>query len=158
MTKSSERVVADQEAVNPAEVRLAAMNLLARREHSYKELQRKLFRRFNDREVVEIQVRRLADENLQCDRRFAESFVRQGVFKGHGPVRVRQDLRQRGITETECEQAITACEVDWISLAEEVFAKKFGAMVSADLKEKARRARFMQYRGFYQDHYQHLLE
>lgn len=157
MTKSSERVVANQEAVNPVEVRLAAMNLLARREHSFKELQRKLLRRFEDADIVESQVRRLADENLQCDKRFAESFVRQGVLKGHGPVRVRQDLRQRGIAEAECESAIAVCEVDWTTLAEEVFAKKFGALVSGDLKEKARRARFMQYRGFYQDHYQHLL-
>jgi regulatory protein len=159
VTKSSERVVANQEAVNPVEVRLAAMNLLARREHSFKELQRKLLRRFEDADIVESQVRRLADENLQCDKRFAESFVRQGVLKGHGPVRVRQDLRQRGIAEAECESAIAVCEVDWTTLAEEVevFAKKFGALVSGDLKEKARRARFMQYRGFYQDHYQHLL-
>ena len=158
MTESSERVVADQEVINPADVRFAAMNLLARREHSFKELRRKLLRRFDDAEVVEIQVRRLADENLQCDRRFAESFVRQGVFKGHGPVRVRQDLRQRGITESECDSAIAMCEVDWTTLAEEVFAKKFGAMVSGDLKEKGRRVRFMQYRGFYQDHYKHLLK
>ena len=157
MAKSSERVVANQEAVNPVEVRLAAMNLLARREHSFKELQRKLLRRFEDADIVESQVRRLADENLQCDKRFAESFVRQGVLKGHGPVRVRQDLRQRGIAEAECESAIAVCEVDWTTLAEEVFTKKFGALVSGDLKEKARRARFMQYRGFYQDHYQHLL-
>ena len=157
MTKSSERVVANQEEVNPVEVRLAAMNLLARREHSFKELQRKLLRRFEDADIVESQVRRLADENLQCDKRFAESFVRQGVLKGHGPVRVRQDLRQRGIAEAECESAIAVCEVDWTTLAEEVFTKKFGALVSGDLKEKARRARFMQYRGFYQDHYQHLL-
>ncbi|MEP0203271.1 MAG: regulatory protein RecX [Halioglobus sp.] len=157
MTESSERVVADQEAVNPADVRLAAMNLLARREHSLKELRRKLLRRFDDPEIVDFQVRRLADDNLQCDKRFAESFVRQGIFKGHGPARVRQDLRQRGITDTECDSAIEVCEVDWTALAEAVFAKKFGAKAPGDAKEKARRIRFMQYRGFFQDHFQHLL-
>jgi len=157
MPEPYERVVADQDAVNPAEVRLAAMNLLARREHSSKELLRKLLRRFDDAAVVETEICRLTRENLQCDQRFAESFVRQGVFKGHGPVRVRQDLRQRGVDETECESAIAACEVDWTTLAEEVYVKKFGAAAPGDLKDKARRSRFMQYRGFYQDHYQHLL-
>jgi regulatory protein len=39
-----------------------------------------------------------------------------------------------------------------------VFCKKFGAPGPVDLKEKARRARFMQYRGFSSDHYQHLLD
>jgi len=43
-------------------------------------------------------------------------------------------------------------------LAQEVFCKKFGAPAPVDLKEKARRARFMQYRGFSSDHYQHLLD
>jgi regulatory protein len=158
MTEAPERIVADPDDVNPADVRFAAMNLLARREHSIKELRRKLSRRFHDNEIIEHELQRLSNENLQCDRRFAESFARQGVSKGHGPARVRQDLRQRGISDVEGEAAIAVCEVDWRVLAEEVFRKKFGEQPAKSLKEKSRRARFMQYRGFHQNHYQHLLD
>jgi regulatory protein len=36
--------------------------------------------------------------------------------------------------------------------------KKFGAAPATELKDKARRLRFMQYRGFHADHYRHILE
>ena len=45
---------------------------------------------------------------------------------------------------------------DWHQLAEATYVRKFGALPPEDLKEKARRSRFMQYRGFAMDHYQHL--
>ena len=50
-----------------------------------------------------------------------------------------------------------ALQVDWFAAASEVILKKFGALAPSDIKEKARRARFMQYRGFTAEHYQKLL-
>ena len=150
-------------AINPADVRLAAMNLLARREHSLRELHQKLRRRFDDEALVEAELCRLADENLQSDQRFAESFARQRSGRGYGPQRVRQEMREKGLSDADIARAFEVAEVDWYDLAGEVFRKKFGCRVEADrsrpdLKEKARRVRFMQYRGFSADHYQHLVE
>lgn len=144
-------------AVAPADIRLAAMNLLARREHSVRELRTKLKRRFADESMIDAQVARLTEENLQSDLRFAESYARQRIGRGYGPVRVREELRERGASEADVDTALDELDTDWQTLAAEVLFKKFGAFAPVDIKEKARRVRFMQYRGFSADHYQKLL-
>ena len=151
------RLVADPDQINPAQIRLAAMNLLSRREHSMRELTVKLNRRFPDEALVAAELQRLVDENLQSDTRFAESFVRQRANRGYGPARVLADLRQRGLTETEFHNALESNDIDWCTLAAQVYLKKFGEAEPRDLHEKGKRARFMQYRGFFPEHFQHLL-
>jgi regulatory protein len=133
------------------------MNLLARREHSLGELREKLRRQFDDEAQLEIQLQQLAAEKLQSDDRYAGSFARLRALRGYGPARVRQELRDKSISDAAMTLALETAAPDWSVLAEEVFRKKFGAPGRVELKEKARRARFMQYRGFSADHYQHLL-
>lgn len=143
--------------VNPADIRFAAMNLLARREHSLRELKQKLKRRFPDEDLIDCELQRLARENLQSDERFAESFVRQRANRGYGLNRVRQEMREKGLADSEISLALERVDIDWLATALEVYCKKFGEESPADLKEKARRIRFMEYRGFGRDYYQHLL-
>lgn len=142
----------------PADIRLAAMNLLARREHSVGELRRKLGARFDDRDAVEDQLQRLGSEGLQSDERFAESFVRQRISRGQGPLRIDRDLQQRSVASTTICAALAAAQVDWCELAATVLQKRFGPGTAADARELARRARFLQYRGFSGEHYRHLLD
>ena len=144
-------------AIKPVEVRIAAMDLLARREHSLEELRRKLKRRFANEDLVEGELQRLKDENLQSDERYADGFLRQRSARGYGPRRVRHEMRQKGLSDTEISNAFDRVEVDWFALAAAVMSKKFGDIPVLEIKEKARRIRFMQYRGFNSDHYQHLI-
>lgn len=146
------------EVAGPADIRLAAMNLLSRREHSLGELRQKLRRRFADEEMLEGQLRQLVEENLQSDERYAESFARLRAARGYGPGRIRRELREKALSDAAIDRAFEVAELDWWALAETVFRKKFGEPGAVELKEKARRCRFMQYRGFAADHYQHLLE
>tara|TARA_R110002110_G_scaffold91264_2_gene237434 strand:- start:53025 stop:53492 length:468 start_codon:yes stop_codon:yes gene_type:complete len=140
-----------------AAARFAAMNLLARREHALQELHDKLRRRFPDTDKLEAVLQRLRDENLQSDQRFTESFARQRAARGYGPLRIRRELRDKGIDDAAISDAFEAAELDWYDIANDVFRKKFGAKPAIDIKEKARRHRFMQYRGFSSDHFQYLL-
>lgn len=169
--------------MRPADVRLAALNLLARREHSLSELQSKLLRRFDVPDLVTFVLQELQRENLQSDERYAESLLRQRLQRGYGPVRIRQDMRERGLDEAAIAAAHAAVDPDWFALAEAVFKRKFGCrsaggsaadpyghdgdvpgpderrdMQQAALRERARRMRFMQYRGFATEHFRHLLE
>ena len=146
-----------QAEITPADVRLTAMNLLARREHSVRELRNKLKRRFPDDSMIDEQIARLTGENLQSNLRFAESYARQRIGRGYGPVRVREELRERGASALDVAAAMKELQVDWFTVASKVVLKKFGALAPNDIKEKARRARFMQYRGFTAEHYQKLL-
>lgn len=143
--------------INPADIRLAAMNLLARREHSVVELRNKLLRRFPDNGKINEQLSRLIEERLQSDVRFAESYARQRISRGYGPLRLREELRERGVSEADVAAAMQEMDIDWYAVATDAIHKKFGTLDPIDLKEKARRARFMQYRGFAAQHYQRLL-
>lgn len=134
------------------------MNLLARREHSLGELRQKLRKRFDNEHEVESQLQRLVDEKLQSDERFAESFARMRAGRGYGPARVRQEMREKGLSDAAVAQAFESAELDWRTLATEVLHKKFGSGAPADVRDKARRIRFMQYRGFAADHYRHELD
>lgn len=134
------------------------MNLLARREHSLGELRQKLRRRFDNEEILEEQLQKLVAENLQSDDRFAESFARQRAHRGYGPGRVRQELLEKAVSEIAIDRALQAADLDWCALCEAAYRKKFAAPDKVDLKEKARRIRFMQYRGFAVDHYRHLID
>lgn len=148
------------EQINPVDVRLSAMNYLARREHSRRELLKKLSRRFDDSNLVAAQVERLTAEGLQSDKRFAESYARMRAGRGFGPLRIRQEMRERGLSDAEIVAAFDLLEVSWYDLALAVHSKKFGRRSAVntkfDLKERARQTRFMQHRGFTSAHYQHL--
>ena len=139
---------------SPLEARKKAMDFLARREYGQTELIRKLADKGFERDVAEQAVCQLTDEGLQSDQRFAESFVQSRINQGKGPVRIRMDLAQRGIGDTAIEIAIEEADPDWRALAREQRHKKFGSATPSDFKEKARQMRFLQYRGFEQDHIQ----
>jgi regulatory protein len=130
------------------------MDFLARREYGQSELTRKLADKGFKREVAAQAVAQLSDEGLQSDQRFAESFVQSRISQGKGPVRIRMDLGQRGISDSTIEIALEEADPDWRALAREQRHKKFGATAPSDFKEKARQMRFLQYRGFEQDHIQ----
>jgi regulatory protein len=154
--------------VNPTDVRRAAMDLLARREHSKEELARKLLRRFksapNSIATIDSELERLIDEGLLSDERFAAAMVRQLIGRGLGPRRLNEELRSKGIQATwqRCTEE-EAQDIDWFARAEQVFKKKFAGLPlpqerDARTKERMKRVRFMQYRGFEFDHFMHLLE
>ena len=138
----------------PKEIRKKAMDFLARREYGQVELVKKLADKGYKRSVVEDEVARLGDEGLQSDSRFAESFVQSRINQGKGPVRIRADLTQRGIREGVVESALEEAAIDWFELALAERIKKFGPEAPVEFKEKARQMRFLQYRGFEQDHIQ----
>ncbi len=139
---------------DPKEARRKAMDLLARREHSRDELCRKLEKAGFESDVAFDAIRALADEGLQSDARFVESFVQSRINQGKGPARIRADLGQKGVNASVIDAAIEQTGADWCALAREIRAHKFGPDQPGDFKEKARQMRFLQYRGFESDHIQ----
>jgi regulatory protein len=129
-------------------VEAAAVRLLARREHSTEELRRKLLTKGYPSEAVEPVIQKLAGKRLVSDERFTSTFVHHHARRGQGPVRIRAELRQQGIADSQVEEALRGAEVDWVQLAREVRRRKFGAAPPRSLGERAKQARFLQYRGF----------
>lgn len=138
-------------SVDRAALREGAMRLLARREHSQRELIHKLVKRDWPVADVESVVEELAAENLQSDERFAEGFVRQRAGKAYGPVRIRAELAERGIDRAQITRALEVESPDWLAIASDWYDKRYGCEQPADLKEKSRRQQALARRGFGHD-------
>lgn len=141
----------DDRSRDPVAVRKKAMDLLARREHTRAELERKLESAGFEADVVVAVVEALGNDGLQSDTRFVESFVQSRINQGKGPARIRAELHEKGVAESVTDDAIEGAGVDWRALATEVRQKKFGRAAPADVKDKSRQMRFLQYRGFESD-------
>ena len=131
-----------------SKIRLAAMDLLAGREYSSGELRVKLSKKFENQSQIARAIDQLIAGNLQSDTRFAEAFIRSRVNRGQGEIRIRNELRQRGISDQLAVEAIEGCRVDWLALARDIALHKFGADQPSDSAQRAKRMRFLQYRGF----------
>lgn len=140
-------------------LRLAAMNALARREHGREELAAKLEGKFPDhRPQVTAVLARLEGEGLLSDSRFAEAYTRSRISRGQGRLRIANDLKRKGVDEAVIDTALAEADMDWPGLAVEVLIKRFGSTPAADRREKARRMRFLQQRGFNGDEIRHALD
>jgi regulatory protein len=133
-----------------------AIALLARREHSARELERKLRDRGFAGEVICGCIARLQQERLQSDARYAESYVLMRAGKGYGPLRIRVELAERGVADEFIAPPLDEMDGQWQALAEEARRKRFGSKLPGEFQERARQARFLQYRGFATDHFRNV--
>ena len=133
------------------EIEVAAVRLLSRREHSTEELRRKLTAKGYAEAGVATVLEKLAAKKLVSDERFVSSYVDHHARRGQGPVRIRAELRQQGITDSQIQQQVSGGDTDWNRLAGEVRRRKFGAGLPRTVGERAKQARFLQYRGFNSD-------
>lgn len=125
-----------------------ALGLLARREHSRKELSRKLTSRGLDADEVQVAVDRLAGEGWQDDARFAESLVRSRAASGYGPIRIRAELSTHGLDREAIARAMDTFEGDWAEQARDLVRRRFGPDLGADLTKRRKAADFLIRRGF----------
>jgi len=125
-----------------------ALRLLARREHSVQELYHKLKGRQCPADVADEVVAALVAEGALSDRRFAEGYVQSRFERGFGPLRIRAELRERGIGEALAEQALVEYEGEWTASAWHQRHKRFGDEAPADFNQRVKQMRFLQQRGF----------
>lgn len=133
------------------EVEVAAVRLLSRREHSTEELRRKLAQRGYPETSIATVLDKLGKKKWVSDERFVASYVHHHARRGQGPMRIRAELRQQGIADAQIQQEVGAPARDWNGLAAEVRRRKFGVALPGTAAERAKQARFLQYRGFNSD-------
>ena len=131
--------------------RNAAVRLLARRDHSTDELRRKLKRRGHTEAAIEAVVTTLSDAAYLSDSRFADSFVRVRSERGQGPLRIRAQLRERGVEDAVADELLTETADFWIERARSARRKRFGEAPPATRDDWNRQARFLAHRGYPSD-------
>lgn len=125
-----------------------ALGLLSRREHSRRELQRKLDRTGYDADEASTALDQLQQQSFQSDERFAQLLVRSRVGQGHGPRRILAELRTHSIADDEAQAALEEEGTDWTALARRLYRRRYGTTASPDRQETQKRAAFLLRRGF----------
>jgi regulatory protein len=128
--------------------RATALNLLARREHSERELRRKLLAKGFDQTDIQTTLSALINEGLLSNTRFIEAYVHHRRQKGYGPLRIQAELNARGISEDLIEHHLNIADNAWLTHAHHVWKKRFKGTFPRDFKARAQQMRFLQYRGF----------
>lgn len=122
-----------------------ALNLLARREHSYAELKTKLLP-YGAQEEIDNLLSQLKEKNWLSDERFAEAWIKHRGVK-YGKQRLRHELQQKGVHTELISDSLDRYLEDELTQARAVWQKKYGTKAKTP-QERAKQMRFLQYRGY----------
>ncbi|HEX2789321.1 MAG TPA: regulatory protein RecX [Steroidobacteraceae bacterium] len=139
-----------EQAGDPAAALAAAVTLLARREFCSIELAAKLAAKGFTPEAVRAALAELIERHYLDDERYTRQFVVIHGERGQGPLRIRRDLAQLGLPAALIETQLES-QGEWAAVARRVLTRRFGAAPPRSWPDKARRMRFLQYRGFATD-------
>lgn len=142
---------AGERGSSAAAVSVAAAALLARRDYPRARLEARLIEKGFDAATTAACLDTLVVQRVIDDARYAERYVAYHAGRGRGPERMRRDLLEQGVAEPLILEALGS-GYDWAALARTQRQRKFGAAPPDTWVEKARQARFLQYRGFSPDH------
>ena len=124
------------------------MRLLATREYGFSELLCKLSKNDDCHDDILAVIERLRDEALQSDDRFTAAYVRSRQERGFGPVRIKQELRARNISDELMILHLQEDDDKWNEQLRQVREKKYGKLVPISYPDKMKQSQFLQYRGF----------
>jgi len=125
-----------------------ALGLLVRREHSRRELTRKLTARGVEKDDAVAAIDKLEAAGWQDDGRFADTLVRSRASTGYGPVRIRAELGLHGLGREAVAAALENAEVDWEELARDLVRRRFGEDLASDRDRQRKAADWLLRRGF----------
>ena len=130
------------------------MRLLAIREHSVLEMSNKLIAKFEefDASIIYAVVDELVKLKYISDERFTESYVRSRSNKGYGPVKIKAELKGKGVSNSLIQDYLNENSGRWFDIAEREYLKKYSGSPITNYKTWAKCARFMQSRGFTMEH------
>lgn len=129
-----------------------ALGLLVRREHSQKELTRKLAARGVPSDAAQTAIDKLRDAGWQDDARFAENLVRSRAAAGYGPIRIRAELATHGLGRDAIAVALDGFDGDWKEIARNLVLRRFGAVPVNNHAARNKAAELLIRRGFSSEH------
>ncbi len=130
----------------PKAIRLKIMDFLSRREHSSREILNKMSNRVESKEMLLDSIKELIEDGLLSDERFAESYFQSRKNRGYGPLRIRNELKQKGVGDQIF--FTLSNEVNWHKYALEALRKKINGDLPTETKDVLKLKRFLNYRGF----------
>lgn len=125
-----------------------ALGLLVRREHSRRELKRKLDARGVESQDSDTALDTLSRQGYQDDARFADMLVRTRTSGGYGPIRIRTELGVHGIATDTIEAVLADADPNWFALARDALRRRYGSRSAIEQADLIKRSQFLMRRGF----------
>ena len=137
-----------------------ALAMLARQEHSRQQVKSKLIAKGFESVDIEPVLDYYELQNYINDCRYGEMLVRAHIEKGHGLLRIKQVLIQKGLNRENVQHVLDSTDCDWFELAKNKAIKKYGLdnLQAKDQKEKAKRVRYLLGQGFSYEQVNYVLE
>ena len=123
-----------------------ALKLLAAREHSRKELERKLAQHETEPGQVKTALDDLQARGFIDEQRVVDSLLHRRAGR-LGAGRIKQELQAKGLDAERVAVAVASLKATELERVREVWRKKFG-VPPADAAQRAKQARFLAARGF----------
>jgi regulatory protein len=151
---------------DPAKLRARGLYWLGRQEYSIHDFRVKLEKVCENIELTEALITDFVSRDWLNEQRYLEGFVRNKLSMGLGCQRIQQELKQHGLKSDVTHLYIESLEIDWFEQAKSTYERKF-ANKPMDIdqlgkdkfyKEKAKRYRYMSYRGFKPDEIKYSME
>jgi regulatory protein len=141
-------------------IRCVILRWLAQRDYSQQEIRQKLKSKQNIA-LNEIEIDIILSDLMQAgfinESRYTENYIRYRRVKGYGPVRISLELQVRGIKDEMIAEHLKITDNAWFVEARHVWRKRFKMGQAADIKQRAKQMRFLQYRGYTQEQIKYAL-
>ena len=98
--------------------------------------------------MVEQVLAALEAEGVLSEERFTEHYADSRIGRGRGPLRIGEELRQRGVDGATAQKALDRAPGFWSERASRERTRRFGEAMPAEYREWVRQARFLERRGF----------
>ena len=151
---------------DPAKLRARGLYWISKRAYSVHDFRVKLEKVSELTEQIDALITDFINRDWLNEQRYMEMFVRTKLSMGLGRQRIQQELTQHGLKNEEISLYIDSLEIDWFEQAESTYQRKFAdkpmdvKQLGRDkfYKEKAKRYRYMSYRGFNPDEIKYSME
>lgn len=132
-------------------LRNRALYWLSKRDYSQYDFRKKLDKVCEDEILKEDLIADFIQKDWLNEQRYVLSVVKTKVRAGFGLNRINNDLRQHGIRAEQVQECVDELDIDWFENAKSTYVKKYGEVPAGDFKERGKRYRFLQARGYDSD-------
>lgn len=133
---------------NLSKAKEKAFDITARKLVTEKELRQKLCDKGYDKMICDIVIDMMCEYNYIDDYNYCTSFFEHAKSKGWGIMKIRSELRKKGVSDEILSEALEEFEDSPEDRIYEILERRFDADDLKDFKEKQRAVRFFASRGF----------
>ena len=126
----------EKDAPSLNEMRAFAYRLLGRREYSVFELHQRIRQKWPEADDAGELIEALVNENLVSDQRYTESFIRFRAQRFQGPLKIRNGLRTKGVSDALIDREMSAWSEQWHELAAQWLDRQHTGTLDFDQKKK----------------------